>query len=253
MSRPGLINAASVAMALLVAAAVACSSSDEEVDTQAGAPAPAGTVVASDTSSGSEGADAESTDAESTEEYTLAQQFDLSIELTSTEFNERRRIPRKYSCTQEDVSPPIAWSEPPPGTVSLALVVDSDQFPGPPYVHWLVWGISPDTRELPEAVPNTPEAPPAGPAAMQGTNGNDKVGWSGPCPPPVRLNWTGPKADNNPVKRYLFKLYALDSDIELGSEATKEDLLRAIEGHILAGGELQGEHVSSQRMSGSEN
>ena len=69
----------------------------------------------------------------------------------------------------------------------------------------------------------------------------------------MRLNWTGPKADNNPVKRYLFKLYALDTDIELASEATKEDLLRAIDGHILAGGELLGEHVSSQRQSGSDN
>ena len=87
----------------------------------------------------------------------------------------------------------------------------------------------------------------------QGTNSNERIGWSGPCPPPVRLNWTGPKADNNPVKRYLLQAYALDTDIELASEATKEDLLRAIDGHIPAGGELLGEHVSSQRLSGSEN
>ncbi len=237
-------------MALLVATAVACSSSDSdvEVDAPAEVPASSGSGVASDTSSGSDGADVEAT-----EGYAVAQPFDLSIELTSSEFNERRRIPRKYSCTQEDISPPIAWSEPPQGTVSLALVVDSDQFPGPPYAHWVVWGISPDTKAIPEAVPNTPEAPSIGPTARQGTNGNEMIGWSGPCPPPVRLNWTGPKADNNPVKRYLFKLYVLDTDIELGSEATKEDLLRAIDGHILAGGELLGEHVSSQRMSGSEN
>ena len=237
-------------MALLVATAVACSSgdSDVEVDAPAEVPASSGSGVASDTSSGTDGADVEAT-----EGYALAQQFDLSIEVTSSEFNERRRIPRKYSCTQEDISPPIAWSEPPQGTVSLALVVDSDQFPGPPYAHWVVWGISPDTKAIPEAVPNAPEAPSIGPTARQGTNGNEMIGWSGPCPPPVRLNWTGPKADNNPVKRYLFKLYALDTDIELGSEATKEDLLRAIDGHILAGGELLGEHVSSQRMSGSEN
>jgi hypothetical protein len=235
-------------MALLFATAVACSSSDEEPGAQAGDPASSGSVAASDASSGSDGADAESP-----VEYALAQQFDLSIEVTSSEFNARRRIPRKYSCTQEDISPPIAWTEPPQGTVSLALVVDSDQFPGPPYAHWVVWGISPDNRALPEAVANTPEAPSIGPTARQGTNGDDKIGWSGPCPPPVRLNWTGPKADNNPVKRYLFKLYALDTDIELGSDATKEDLLRAIDGHILAGGELAGEHVSSQRLSGSEN
>ena len=175
----------------------------------------------------------------------MAQRFDLSIEVTSSEFNERRRIPRKYGCTQEDISPPIAWSEPPHGTVSFALVVDSNQHPGPRWAHWVLWGIPPAARALPEAVPNTPEAPSIGPTARQGTNSEDKVGWSGPCPQPSRvpMSSTRPSNTRDVVKKYTFRLYALDTDIELGSDATKEDLLRAIDGHIITGGELTGEQV----------
>ena len=175
----------------------------------------------------------------------MAQQFDLSIEVTSPEFNERRRIPRKYGCTQEDISPPLTWSEPPQGTVSLALVVDSNQHPGARWAHWVLWGIPPVARALPEAVPNTPEAPSIGPTARQGTNSEDKVGWSGPCPEPNRVPMSSMRPSNtrDVVKKYTFRLYALDTDIELGSDATKEDLLRAIDGHIIIGGELTGEQV----------
>ena len=231
---------AAFAVALLAATAVACSGSAEEADRQAGAPAPAGTAVAGDVTSAPGGAGAESS-----EEYTVAQQFDLGIEVTSSEFNERRRIPKKYGCTQEDTSPPIAWSEPPQGTVSLALVVDSNQHPGPRWAHWVLWGIPPAARELPEAVPNTPEAQAIGPTARQGTNSEDKVGWSGPCPEPNRvpMSSTRPSNTRDVVKKYTFTLYALDTDIELGPDATREDLLRAIDGHIIAGGELTGEQV----------
>ena len=230
---------AALATTLLVVAAVACSSS-EETDTQVGAPASAGSAGAGDVTPVSGG-----DDAGSSEEYTLAQRFDLSIEVTSTEFNERRRIPKKYGCTREDISPPIAWSDPPEGTVGLALVVDSNQHPGPRWAHWVLWGIPPAARELPETVPNTPEAPVIGPAARQGTNSEDKVGWSGPCPEPNRvpMSSTRPPNTRDVVKKYTFRLYALDTDIELGPDATREDLLRAMDGHIIAGGELTGEQV----------
>ena len=233
MSHPRSIKVVFVATALVGALALGCSSGDDA--TEAEAPA--------DTAAASAEADAGAV-AAAVEEYALVQQFDLSISVTSSKFNIERRIPRKYSCTEEDVSVPITWSEVPEGTVSLALVVDSDQFPGPPWAHWVLWGILPDARGLPEAVPNTAEAPSIGPKARQGTNSDEKVGWSGPCPPPVLL--LGAKSVSGPrdaVKQYPFKLYALDTDIELGPEATKEDLLRAIDGHILAGGELMGEHV----------
>jgi Raf kinase inhibitor-like YbhB/YbcL family protein len=291
MSQPRIIDLVLVAMALAGALALGCSSGDDGA-----------TDAAAAADSGAAGAEADP-DAAAVEQYALVQQFDLSIAVTSTKFNEERRIPRKYSCTEEDVSVPITWSEVPEGTVSLALVVESDQFPGAPWVHWVLWGIPPDARGLVEAVPNTAEAPAIGPEARQGTNSDEKVGWSGPCPPLFRVEWGGRQgaqalavkhytfrlyaldteidlgpetakaekvgwsgpcppaftlhwgdgkgAQKLAVKHYWFRLYALDTEIDLGPEATKEDLLRAIDGHILVGGELVGEHVSKKKISGS--
>ena len=223
-----------------------CSSEDDSGTATAVAPAPAGGApAAADTPVP---ADTE-VPADVAETYVLAQQFELSITVTSTKFNRIRRIPRKYSCTEEDVSPPISWSEPPEGTVSLALVVDSNQHPGGLWAHWVLWGIPPESRGLPEAVANAADAPSIGPNARQGTNGEDIVGWSGPCPPPINLasDARGTPKDRI-VSEYFFKLYALDTDVDLGSDATMEDLLRAIDGHILVGGELTGEHVSETKI-----
>ena len=237
MSHPGPNGLALAATVLVAALALGCSSGGDDATTDAATSADAGSAA---------GAQA-AADAEVVVEYALAQQFELSIAVTSSKFNEDRRIPRQYSCTEEDVSVPITWGEVPEGTVSLALIVDSDQFPGARWVHWVLWGIAPDARGLPEAVPNAAEAPSIGPAARQGTNGDEKVGWSGPCPSPVLL-YQGAGGPRDAVKRYSFNLYALDTDVVLGPEATKEDLLRAIDGHILAGGELVGEHVAKERL-----
>ncbi len=229
-----------VATALVATLALGCSSDDDGVavpEATADNGAAAGAAVEAEAG------------AAPVEEYKLAQQFDLGIAVTSSKFNEERRIPRQYSCTEEDVSVPITWGDVPDGTVSLALVVDGDQFPGARWVHWVLWGIPPDARGLPEAVPNTPEAPSIGPAARQGTNSDQELGWSGPCPPPFRAGWGGDKASQvSAVKHYRFRLYALDTQIDLGPEATKWDLLRAMDGHILAGGELVGEHVSKDKL-----
>ena len=238
MSHPRIIEIALVATALVASLALACSSGDDGV-TDPAAPADDGAAAAD--------SDADP-DAAAVEAYALAQKFDLSIAVTSSKFNEDRRIPRQYSCTEEDVSVPITWGEVPEGTVSLALVVDSDQFPGARWAHWVLWGIPPDARGLPEAVPNTAEAPSIGPAARQGANSDEKLGWSGPCPPALSLHWgDGKGAQQSAVKSYSFRLYALDTAIDLGPEATKDDLLRAMDGHILAGGELVGEHVAKEQ------
>jgi Raf kinase inhibitor-like YbhB/YbcL family protein len=245
MSYRESVKTAFVAGALLACAVVACSSRDDKVDAQAAtelqAPASSPTAFVSGTSAAAD----DGAVGQDKVEHDLAQQFDLSIEMTSSEFSEIKRIPKKYGCEQTDVSPPIAWTDVPEGTVSLALLVDSDQLPGPRLVHWLLWGISPNATELPEAVPNGPEAPTIGPTARQGTNSDEKVGWSGPCPEPVIFRTTSaphPKGETL-VKRYSFSLFALDTNIDLGPEATKEVLLRAIDGHILAGGQLTGEQV----------
>ena len=229
-----------------------CSSEDDSGTGTAVAPAPAGGApAAADTAVPADTPVPVDTEvpAAVVETYALAQQFELSINVTSTKFNRIRRIPRKYSCTEEDISPPISWSEPPEGTVSLALVVDSNQHPGGLWAHWVLWGIPPDSRGLPESVANAPDAPSIGPNARQGTNSEEEVGWSGPCPPPINLasDARGTPKDRI-VSEYFFKLYALDTDVGLGSDATMEDLLRAIDGHILAGGELTGEHVSDTKI-----
>ena len=132
----------------------------------------------------------------------------------------------------------------------MALVVDSTQHPGARWVHWVLWGIPADSRQLPEAVLEGPEAPSVGPDARQGTNSEANVGWTGPCPPPIdigdRAGEGTPK--DRVVSEYFFKLYALDTNVDLGPDATKADLLRAIDGHILAGGELMGEQVSKTQI-----
>ena len=173
---PGMSLTRSFTVALLTFSVfgvllASCSSEDDggtatsvAPEAAGGAPAAADTPVPADTE----------VPVEVVETYELAQQFELSLNVTSTKFNRIRRIPRKYSCTEEDISPPISWSEPPEGTVSLALVVDSNQHPGALWAHWLLWGIPPDSRELPEAVPGAAEAPSIGPNARQGTNSEDE-------------------------------------------------------------------------------
>ena len=192
------------------------------------------------------------------EEFALSQQFDLSITMSSTQFNETRRIPRKYSCTNENVSVPISWGDVPEGTVSLALLVESNQAPGSLWVHWLLWGIPPDLRALPEAVPNGADAPDVGPNAGQGTNTDNLLGWMGPCRPAVvvdaavhkgRSAYLPSAVHDHSVSQYYFRLYALDIDPQLDSSATKETFLKAIDGHVLAGGELVGEQIASPTKS----
>ena len=109
-------------------------------------------AVTSGCSSNSDGGGSDAASAEVVA-YELTQQFELAMTMSSTKFNDTRRIPRKYSCTQEDVSVPISWDGIPEWTVSLALLVESNQFPGPMWVHWLLWNIPPSVMELPEAVP----------------------------------------------------------------------------------------------------
>ena len=137
------------AFALLVGLATACSSSDGN-DGQAGAAGGAGETQSGDI-------------------YSLKQQFPMSIDMSSTKFNETRRIPRDYSCERDDISPPIDWGDVPDGTVSLALLVDSDQAPGKAWVHWVLWGIPSDATGLPEGVPDTPASAVGG---SQGRSGD---------------------------------------------------------------------------------
>lgn len=149
----------------------------------------------------------------------------MSIQLTSSGFAEGAAIPRKYTCDGANVSPPLKWTDVPQGTRSLALIADDPDAPAGTWVHWVLYAIPPSVTELPEGVPTT-EAVLDG--ARQGVNDFRRIGYGGPCPP--RGN----------AHRYFFKIYALATELTLKAGATKRDLIRAMEGHILAQGQLMG-------------
>jgi len=160
------------------------------------------------------------------------------MKLSSSAFNEGDVIPEKHTGRGDDVSPQLSWSGKPEGTKSLALICDDPDAPSRdfpreegPWVHWVIYNISADTTELPEAVSHVADLEiPAG--AHQGTNdfSDNNVGYRGPMPPAG----TGPH-------RYFFKIYALDAELDLeAAGATKAILLEAMEGHILNEGQLMG-------------
>lgn len=149
----------------------------------------------------------------------------MTLPLTSTAFTEGGPIPAQYTCDGTDISPPLKWSNVPPGTRSLALICDDPDAPAGTWVHWVLYGLPPTVTELSEGVPTT-EATVNG--AKQGLNDFRRIGYGGPCPPPG-----GPH-------RYFFKLYALDTALNLKARATKPELRRVMEGHILAEGQLMG-------------
>jgi Raf kinase inhibitor-like YbhB/YbcL family protein len=151
----------------------------------------------------------------------------MTIQVTSTAFGYGGNIPKKYTCDGEDVSPSLSWSGIPEGTKSIALICDDPDAPVGTWVHWVLYGLSADTTSLPEGVP-TQGVLDNGP--KQGKNDFRKIGYGGPCPP------------RGPAHRYFFKVYALNCEIKLDAGATKKELVKAMEGHILAEGELMGKY-----------
>jgi Raf kinase inhibitor-like YbhB/YbcL family protein len=145
------------------------------------------------------------------------QMSELSI--TSPAFPHNGMIPIKYTCDGADVSPPLSIGNVPEKTGSLALIVDDPDAPMGTWVHWVVWNIAADTREIPEnTVP---------PGALQGTNDFGKQKYGGPCPP-------------SGTHRYFFKLYALNAPLALKAGATKAQVEEARSGHLLGKTELVG-------------
>jgi len=148
------------------------------------------------------------------------------MEIRSSAFQEGGMIPQKYTCDGSDVSPPLAWSGAPQGTKSFALISDDPDAPAGTWVHWVVY-------DLPAGVTGLPENVPAGKTltngGKQGTTDFGGTGYGGPCPP-------------SGTHRYFFKIYALDSMTNLPPGATKDQLLKAMKGHILAEGRLMGKY-----------
>ncbi len=148
----------------------------------------------------------------------------VPFELTSTAFTQGDPIPTKYTCDGQDVSPPLQWKDPPEGTQSFALIYDDPDAPVGTWVHWVLYNLPGSTLSLPEAVPSDADLPDGG---RHGQNSWGRPGYGGPCPP-------------GGTHRYFFKLYALDAELDLAAGASKEELLRAMEAHVLASTETMG-------------
>jgi len=156
---------------------------------------------------------------------TLPEENEMALSLSSPVFQESEKIPSKYTCDGQDISPPLMWGEPPSGTQAFALIMDDPDAPGGVFTHWVIFNLPVDSRELPEAVPHNNQLDNK---ALQGMTDFGRVGYSGPCPP------TGP------AHHYLFSLYALDQPLDLNAGASKKQVLDAMQGHILAQGQLTG-------------
>lgn len=152
-----------------------------------------------------------------------------TMQLSSSAFAHNADIPSQHTCEGDDLSPPLAWSGVPAGTRSLALIVDDPDAPDPAapkmtWVHWVLYNLPPDTAGL-AAGQSRGQDLPAG--ANEGLNDWQRTGYGGPCPPIGR-------------HRYVHKLYALDTVLPALRPATKAALEKAMQGHILAKGELVG-------------
>ena len=157
----------------------------------------------------------------------------MALTVTSSAFEHGGSIPARYTCEGDDTSPPLAWSGPPSGTKSFALIEDDPDAPDPEkpqrvYVHWVIYNIPSATTDLPENASR--KGLPDG--AAHGKNDWGKTGYGGPCPPKGR-------------HRYFHKVYALDTLLNFTAPPSKNDLLKEIEGHILESGELMGTYQKS--------
>jgi len=153
------------------------------------------------------------------------QEASATIELKTTSFTPGGFIPKRYTCEAADVSPALAWTDPPSGTQTFALIEDDPDAPSGTFVHWLVYDLPAGYRSLPEALSGNSEMPDG---VKQGTNDFSRTGYSGPCPPRGKPH------------RYFIRFYALDTRLNLPPAARRKELDAAMQGHILAQGELMG-------------
>ncbi len=151
----------------------------------------------------------------------------MDIQITSPVFKDGGTIPKKYTCDDLDVSPPIEWSNVPEGTISIAIVCDDPDAPMKTWVHWVIFNIPGDVTHLSENVSPEKELENG---ARQGMNDFHKVGYGGPCPP-------------SGMHRYFFKIYALDTTLDLPAGISKSHLMIALEGHVLSEAHLMGTYT----------
>lgn len=142
------------------------------------------------------------------------------LRITSPAFKHEGMIPSKYTCDGRDIIPPLRFEDLPKGAASLALVMDDPDCPSGTFDHWVVWNISAATASVEEG---------REPQGVQGRTSFGRMGYGGPCPP-------------RGVHRYFFKLYALDSMMNLPVGARKKDLEQAMKGHMIEQAVLMGKY-----------
>ncbi len=145
----------------------------------------------------------------------------MSIQIRSTAFSEGDKIPRFYTCDDQNVSPPLDWTGVPTGTVSVALIMDDPDAPSDTWVHWVLYNLPAETTGLKEGATGL---------GLDGKNDFGKLGYGGPCPP---------RGSNH---RYYVKIYALDIKLDLKAGATKAQVESAMREHVLAQGQLMGRY-----------
>lgn len=161
----------------------------------------------------------------------------MTFQLSSFAFEHNGMMPSLYTCEGPNISPPLAWTDPPPGTRSLVLIVDDPDAPDPAapkrvWVHWVLYNLPPMKGVLAEGVSNADL--PTG--TLVGTNDRKHAGYHGPCPP------IG-------VHRYFHKLYALDTVLPDMGHATKTEVLAKMDGHVLAQSEIIGRYILQKKES----
>ena len=149
----------------------------------------------------------------------------MALEISSPVFRNEDLIPAKYTCKEDDISPPLEWDQVPPDTQSFAIISDDPDAPAGTWVHWVIYDIPAEKRSLPEGVDKERKLPDG---SMQGVNSFGRIGYDGPCPPGAMIH------------RYFFTLYALDKKLDLEPGLTREDLMKAMKGHIKARAWLMG-------------
>lgn len=181
---------------------------------------------------GADGANAEKDDAGAKKEAPRGNAQPAKIKVTSPKMSEGKTVAKDFTGDGKDVSPPIAWSGVPKGTVELALICDDPDAPTKdPWVHWLVYNIPASMNGLPEGVPtdaelDDPKKHKGLVGLRQGLTGWRKPGYRGPAPPPGKDH------------HYHFTVYALDAKLNLKAGLSKEQLVKAMDGHIIGKGEL---------------
>jgi Raf kinase inhibitor-like YbhB/YbcL family protein len=152
----------------------------------------------------------------------------MTIGLTSSAFDQGQPIPKRYSGEGQNISPPLNWDNIPDQARSLVLIVEDPDAPNRTFIHWVLYDIPVNTSGLAENVPHQPVLQSLE-GAHQGPNSADKIGYMGPMPPQGH----GPH-------RYFFRMYAVDANLNLPQGASVEQVRQAMEGHVVAQGELMG-------------